>query len=205
MNLYEIYTSDSEALKIAKIAFPEFKKREVEIRPFKGPMRLDSYWSGGSRDYYAIVNLATYKKEEIPENGSGFTENTYRMSELPNNLAVVRFHLGGSYEAVTIYVNQENLINMLPPKTEELAWEELVVLVATRSLKPPTRYKEANYYTKITEKEYMEAKANLITKGYLNSAGAITQKGKNAAPFDQYSGLHSLRRNQTEPSSENNI
>lgn len=202
MNLYEIYTNDNEALRIARTAFPQFTGKSVEVEEFKGPMRLDSYWSGGSRDYYVLVNLETYKVAEVPENGSGFIDKTYQMSELPQNLAVVNYHIG-IHKSVTIYVNKENMIKMLPLSTDELSWAEKVVLVATRSLKssyggiPNYRMHTAKQDTGITEKEYLEAKEKLIKNGYLNAAGALTIKGKNAVPFTKYSALWALKKPQS--------
>ena len=177
------YTDAPEVKEIAKLAFPEYRGNKFSVTTFDGPMELRSYWDSGSRDYWAIVNLLNKRVKTVPENGSPYIRTVYKLSKLPPNFAVVRYYKG-RFEDITIYIGQENLSKMLPP-TNEISWEEKVVLSATRSLKssyagiPNYRFYEAHRDTGITEQEWNVAKSNLISKGMLNKAGAITNSGRN--------------------------
>lgn len=181
------YTSDSEIQELARIAYPDYHGRHFRIEEFTGPMNLSSYWGDGSRNYYVIMNLVTKKAEPIPQGGSGHGDTPYRMSSLPENIAVVEHTIYmGKDLGITFYVNKENLVKMLPDSGQELSWAEKVVLSATRSYKSSYagekeyRFKEALRETGITKKEWDEAKQSLIKKKMLNAAGAITNDGKNA-------------------------
>jgi hypothetical protein len=182
-----IHTKDIEALNMVKLVFPDFNKREVSIEEFHGPMRLDSYWDSGSREYWAIINLANKKHKVVPENGTPFSNGgkIYRMAVLPKNLAVIKWKKGG-YEYAAIYLNKENMNQLIPQTTEEIPWAERVVLSATRGLKSSYggvsnyRFVKAREETGITQQEWEAAKASLIGKRFLNAAGAITTDGRNA-------------------------
>jgi hypothetical protein len=183
----ETYYSDAPEIRdIVKIAFPSYNGKKFKVDTFSGPMRLDSYWDDGSRDYYAIVNMKTERSKPIPENGSMQGGKPFRISKLPAGFAVVRNSIvRGQDMGVTIYVNAENLSKMLPTP-DEVSWAEKVVLSATRSLKSSYagikdyRFQEALKDTGITKPEWDQAKETLIRKGFLNKSGAITDKGRNA-------------------------
>jgi hypothetical protein len=149
-------------------------------------MDLTSYWSGGSRDYYNVINMDNLKSVEIPQGGSGHGDVPYRVSTLPHNIAVVkRTYFQGKDLGIKIFVNPENLSKMLP-KQEDISWAEKVVLSATRSYKSSYggvkdyRFQQALRDTGITKQEWEEAKQSLIQKKMLNKAGAITNGGRNA-------------------------
>jgi hypothetical protein len=198
IKLKEILTKDNEAKRIANLTFPNFKGTTYEVLEFPGEMRLDSYWSDGSRNDWVIINLLTGKQKDIPENGTPFSNGgkIYKMKTLPPNFALVRHYIG-RIDRLTIYVNKENLTKMLPEKGNELSWIEKVVLVATRSLKNSyggetnIRFKRANRLFGITPEQWKEAQQSLIKKRMLNSAGAITMDGRNAAGHDQ---LHQIEQ-----------
>lgn len=193
MNESAYYSNAPEIRDIALKAFPDYNGRSFKVETFGGPMRLDSYWEGGSRDYYAIVNMNTGKVKQVPENGTPWSGKPWRISKLPPNFAVVRSHRG-RFQEITIYVNPENISKMLPAP-EELPWAEKVVLAATRSFKSSYMGRDRrdmanremeNIFAKdlgsthISKQEWDAAKQSLIQKGMLNKAGAITDKGRNA-------------------------
>jgi hypothetical protein len=180
------YTSAPEVQEIARAAFPDYNGKKFGVAAFEGPMNLASHWDGGSRIYYAVINLDTKKSAEIPQSGTMFDKETYRMTTLPPNMAVVAHSIfSGKDMGVTIYVNPESLTKMLPAP-DEVTWAEKVVLAATRGLKSSYagikdyRFREALKDTGITRVEWDQAKESLIQKGMLNKAGAIQDKGKNA-------------------------
>lgn len=180
----EYHTNKPEVKDIVNRAFPEYTGRDFVVKTFDGPMQLRSYWDEGSKDYWVIMNLANGKSKRIPENGSIQNPKVYKISKLPPNFVVVNYFTG-RIKRVTVYVGQENLTKMLPAPNE-VSWYEKVVLSATRSLKssyagiPDYRFYQANKDTGITKQEWDQAKQNLISKGMLNRAGAITNDGRNA-------------------------
>ncbi len=187
-----IHTDCPEVRALVARAFPDYKGRRFTVEVFQGPMALHSYWSGGSRDYFAFVSMAGLGRLGVPENGTPWNPPLGDLVELPPNVALIRRTMG-SYESVTIYVRPENLNSFSLPAPAELSRDERIVLIATRSLKNTyggrtnIRFTEANEYTGITEAAWKEAQKACQAKGYLNHAFAITDKGRNAVP-----GLESL-------------
>ena len=49
-----------------------YRKKTVRVEPYREGMSLNSYWSGGSRDYYSYVTLDGKIVETIPQNGTPF-------------------------------------------------------------------------------------------------------------------------------------
>jgi hypothetical protein len=100
---------------------------------------------------------------------------------------------------VTLYINDEDSEWLMGQKAlaePELDRDKKIVLLYTRSRKSSYggvsdyRFKEANSEAKITKEQWEDAKAWLIKNMYLNSAGAITVKGKNA--ITDIHGLYSI-------------
>lgn len=195
-------TQAEEVKEIALAAFPSYSGRKFTVAEFHGPKRLDSCWSEGSRDYFEFVNLESMRTHRVQENGTPWSNGgqILECAELPLNVALVQHTIArGKDLGITIFVNGANLSKLLPAPgaSVELSRNELVVLVATRSLKSSYagiknyRFHEANEITKINLHEWEEAKASLQAKRLLNAAGAITDEGRNAVPFGDYSDLHS--------------
>lgn len=181
-----MYISTPEVLALISRAFPAYNGKRIQIQPFCDPMHCTSYWSGGLRDYYAIIPLsdAYIGVAYIPENGTPFTTELGPLTELPVGFALVRL-TGGYRESVTVYVNPANLVAMLPAPVE-LSEHERTVLKYTSRLKSSYggisnyRFHEANQDTGISTESWEAAKASCILQGYLNKAGAITESGRNA-------------------------
>lgn len=181
----ETYYSDAPEIRdIAAKAFPGYSGKKFRVETFNGPMELRSYWDGGSRDYYVIVNMKNGRAKAVPENGAH--GNIFRISKLPDSFAIVKHTtFSGKDMGITIYVNPENMSKMLP-KQDDTEWAEKVVLSATRALKSSYagikdyRFHTALRDTGITKPEWDKAKEALIQKGMLNKAGAITDAGRNA-------------------------
>lgn len=69
----------SHALKsIVSRAFPTYKGRRLRLREFSGPTGTSSYWSGGSINYYMIVNLATNEVTSAPSGSYPWCQATDR-------------------------------------------------------------------------------------------------------------------------------
>ncbi len=152
------------------------------------PMRLDSNWESGSRDFYCFVNLLTKQVAQVQENGTRFSNDGVIMqcSDLPLNVCLVRNSVFcGKDAGITIYLKEENLTKMLPAPAE-LTKDQKIVLNATQSFKSSYggiknyRFYEANTKTGIDQNSWDQAKAELIAKSFLSSNGAITDAGRNA-------------------------
>jgi hypothetical protein len=152
------------------------------------PKTLNSYWDGGSREYYYFFDLKDGKMLTMPANHPMFDKVPNKLDHLPKGVILVNNTIFcGKELGLTFYVNQEDLAPLLPnpESTEELTQFDKIVLAATRGLKssyagiPDYRFSEAAKETGITKDEWQKAKENMINKGYLNKAGAITPKGRN--------------------------
>jgi len=187
-----------EVQELARRAFPDYTGRRFSVEPFTHPLTTPSYWDGGCRDYWCLVNLATNRTWMVPENGTPYVNRgkTFKVGRLPENVALVR-HYHGRFEAITIYLNPANIRADLLPQKPSLEWAQSVVLAATRGLKSSYagfknyRFHEARERTGITEAEWNSAKADCIAKDLLNRAGAIADDGRNAI---EWTRLETLKR-----------
>lgn len=192
---------DPIARQIAAKCFPSYSGKMFAVSVVESGMRTDSCWQGGSRNYWAVLQLSTMTVGYIPENGSGFGRYKQAIdTPLPApDFALVRHSIFcGKDTGIHIYLHADNGALMLP-KPVEISWAEKVVLVATRSLKSSYagisnyRFVEAKKDTGITAEEWETAKAALILRGLLDKRGAITVDGRNSAG-DCYLNLSSLAR-----------
>mgnify|MGYP001563450181 CR=1 FL=1 len=59
--------SAPEVKRVVTVAFPEYKKHNAYLSVFpEAGMNINSYWDGGSKDEYAIVDLATMTQKPMP-------------------------------------------------------------------------------------------------------------------------------------------
>jgi hypothetical protein len=188
-----IYTNNETVKDIAKTAYPSYNGKKFSVSVFpEGGMEINSYWGGGSRDYYCLVNLSTrpYRTMPLPSN-SAFERGKNTVNEitsLPDYVVLVRHCIfQGKDLGIRIFCSQLHFSQFLPPSVE-LSREEKIVLVATRTLKnsyggrTEIRFKEANYETKIERLAWNEARKSLIEKGCLRKNGSITNEGRNVCP-----------------------
>lgn len=192
-----MYINNADITRLVHAAFPDYNGRRTEIEPFTGPRTTQSYWCEGHRDYWALVNLITWKSFLIPENGTPFVNKgrSFRVGRLPENVALIRWSRG-RYERVTIYLHPANFrADMIQAPGAGLTWAQTVVLVATRNLKNThggrtnIRFASAHEETSITTDEWRDAQAQLISMGLLRSNGSITDEGRNRVPFNAFNNL----------------
>jgi len=152
-------------------------------------------WSGGSRDYYKAIELATGKA--IPLEGQSLAPWDNRSANtitLKPGYAIIEHTIFcGKDLGLTFYMHPENIAALLPAPIELTEIEKLV-LTTTRNYKSSyngrDRYDmakdDASYkQNKIapvfpTRAEWEGVKETLAEKGFLTKAGAITPKGRNA-------------------------
>lgn len=178
-----------EVRDIGLVAFPSYSGKRFKVQTLEGSIRLDSYWSGGSIDYWSFVDLATMKTRSVQENGTPFSNGRQieQLTELPFNVALVRHSIFcGKDMGLTVYVRPDQMSQIALPAPVELTREEKIVLCFTASLKSSYagiknyRFHEAHEDTGITLEAWESSKGALITRGLLNKAGAITEDGRNA-------------------------
>ena len=176
-----IHTRAPEIVQVLKTAFPEYNGHKFQLKTLTNGLSVGSYWSGGSRSYFKLVNLATLKTMNVPESRKPIIANN-----VPDGVALAQHDIFcGKDMGLILHVLPSNLSRLLVNKVE-LMWTEKVVLTATRSLKSSYagiknfRYIEASRQTGITSDEWDEAEQRLKDRKLLNKAGAITLDGKNA-------------------------
>lgn len=59
-------TSAPEVKAVMLTAFPGYRKQTVTLSVFNGGVTLNSYWDGGTRSEFAVVELATLKRKSLP-------------------------------------------------------------------------------------------------------------------------------------------
>lgn len=158
-----------------------------------------SIWDHGSRTTYHGIDLVTGETFAV-----GFAHldpwhkdrKAVEVTLAPGKAVVEHCIAAGTDMGLHFYVHPANAATLLPAKVELTEMEKLV-LTATRSFK--ASYNGRDRYTMAAEehnwshrknpapfptREQWEAtKAALVVGGYLNKAGAITVKGRNAVPF----------------------
>ena len=139
-------------------------------------------WSSGSRDTYEAIELATGRAVPASDNMSAPWDKTRadRQIELKSGLAVVKHTMfQGKDLGLTYFVHPSDAVALLPPTDDEVTPTERKVLAIIGGIKSGYR---ADYFRKagISDAELEAIKVSLIKRDYLNKAGAITTKGRNA-------------------------
>lgn len=149
-------------------------------------------WCGGSRDSYSAIELASGNQLPLPgqESSPWNAARREHIVTLKPGFAIVRHTtFSGKDMGLTFYLHPDNAAAMLPPPSQ-LSAHETIVLTATRQYKSSyngqDRYDIAKPYGRDalalypSREQWEIAKAKLIAAGFLNKAGAITVKGRNA-------------------------
>lgn len=179
-----VYSEDAVLRRMVDATGEHVPKGRIQVKEFH-PVHPTSYWSGGSRDYWFLCDLATGKlSSPVVENGSGFTPDVPKIESLPEGVALLKV-TKSAWTNATVYVRPENLAPLLPTPKDELSEDEVVVLVCTASLKAFARRENAarcwgvRLPNDTTSRRWDEAVASLRRKGLVDSRGAITMEGRN--------------------------
>ncbi|MCP4262798.1 MAG: hypothetical protein GY774_35615 [Planctomycetes bacterium] len=186
MKTYYISKPDETMRQIVSATFPDYNGKKFHLSTCI-PSRLDSYWSGGSRDYFAFYHLDEHKSFSVHSNHPAFESGQPRnLESLPERiLLVMRSYFCGKDSGITIYANECDLAKMLPAPSD-ITDHERIVLKYTSALKNTyagqkhVRFKEANRETGISRDQWIEAQITGITKGLLRKNRSITPDGRNA-------------------------
>lgn len=98
-----------EVKRVVLAAFPSYRKHNAWLSAFpESGMNVNSYWDGGSKDEYAIVDLATMRTKPMPSSTHPYFDvarygiqgsndlvevsdrGNITLKQLPENFAIVR-------------------------------------------------------------------------------------------------------------------
>lgn len=187
MTVYHIDKPDSFFMAIVKATFPSYTGRKFKISTLV-PLRLDSYWDGGSKDSFAFYCLPTTNIATVKSNHPAFEPNNpSKLDKLPRGMLLVKHnYFRGKDMGITVYVNKEDISDMMLTEPSNITPDDRIVLGYTSGYKSSYagiknyRFHEAHRSTGITEEQWNTAKAFLIVSKHLMKNGAITPKGRNA-------------------------
>lgn len=139
-------------------------------------------WSGGSRETYQAIELATGRSIAASDNVSApwDKERKDQRIALRSGFAVVKSTMFcGKDLGLTFFVHPADAVKLLPPTDDEITPTERKVLGIIHCYKSSYR---AEYYRRagIKSAEVEAIKTGLYKRGYLTKSGAITPKGSNA-------------------------
>jgi hypothetical protein len=121
--------------RVITTAFPGYKKQRAFLSAFgEHGVSINSYWGGGSRDYYAIVDLRTMTTRPLPTSTHPYFEVAARglanqendvvsvdhvgnvtLKILPEGFALVRTGIFcGKPSTAHVYLNPANFAKLLP-------------------------------------------------------------------------------------------
>lgn len=183
---YWVEKPDAFIKEIIANTFGDYNGKMIQISNCI-PSELRSYWDGGSKTYYSFFNLSTKEVQSVASNHPFFDRGKpFHLERLPLGFVIVsRSYFCGKDMGITIYANEEDTVKMIEAP-EEVSLDEKIVLEATAHYKNSyageknIRFKRAKSDTGISSEEWEAAKSLLIKKKFLNKAGAITPKGRNA-------------------------
>jgi hypothetical protein len=87
--------SAPEVKRVITAAFPGYKKHKAILGTFpESGLNINSYWDGGSKDEYAIVELATMNRKAMPTSTHPFFDIAARGMANQSNGIVETDHVG---------------------------------------------------------------------------------------------------------------
>jgi hypothetical protein len=121
-NAIKVSITDPLVRAILAASFPQYRGRKIKIVAQTRPLNCKSYWDGGSRDYFSFVHLGTMKSAEMPAQSA--YDRDIRGAEsvtLPVGVICVEHSIFcGKDIGISIHVNPENLVSMLPGNHQAL-------------------------------------------------------------------------------------
>lgn len=73
-----VLSKNKEVRDVVRAAFPSYRKLRAYISVWPGSININSYWSGGSRDEYAVVELSTMRRHLMPTRSHPYFEVVHR-------------------------------------------------------------------------------------------------------------------------------
>ncbi len=81
--------------RVVTAAFPGYKKHRAYVSVFNGGVNINSYWDGGSRDEYAIVELETLQRRALPTSSHPYFDVARKGLVDVETAAISVNHIGG--------------------------------------------------------------------------------------------------------------
>jgi hypothetical protein len=123
-----------EVKAVVLAAFPSYRKQNVFLSAFGGGLSINSYWDGGSRSEFAVVELASLQRKSLPTRthphfdvavrGLASAENAdiavdgagnITLNRLPEGFALVAAGtFCGKAATAHVYMNPANIARLLP-------------------------------------------------------------------------------------------
>ena len=140
-------------------------------------------WSGGSRERYIAVELASGKMIALPDQDSAPWDSNRTTREIPlkPGFAILRTSVFcGKNMGLTYFVHPDDIVKLVPDNSSvalcDIEKRVLRIISGYKAFARNDEFRRAG----IELGEADAIKARLISLGLLNKAGAITVKGKNA-------------------------
>lgn len=175
----------------------------VNVQVHEQPgMRMESYWAGGTRSEFTVVDTRSDGTWVAPENGSGFTPREDIVAEAvgkelprPGMVVLETGWFCGKDRGLTIHIHKDDVVVGLLPAAEVLTPDERDVLGVVAGLKAHARVEElarkmepgGQWNPKVLRRaqELMQATIPVLaSKGLVtvNARGAVsvTVKGRNS-------------------------
>lgn len=74
--------------RIVDATFPEYRGRNIQLRLWTGPRRLENYWDGGTRSYWRMIDTRT-GRIGTPTNDNPFQADAHAEADLPEGWIAV--------------------------------------------------------------------------------------------------------------------
>lgn len=122
-----------EVKAIVNAAFPSYKKHKASISTFYEGFNINSYWDGGSKGEYAIVDMVTMQRKALPSRSHPYFDiaakglanqsndivetdhvGNVKLKILPEGYALVQAgFFCGKPATACVYVNPSNLAKLI--------------------------------------------------------------------------------------------
>jgi hypothetical protein len=86
--------SAPEVKAVVLAAFPAYRKQNAFLSAFGGGLSINSYWDGGSRTEFAVVELASLQRKSLPTRTHPYFDITVRGLANTENADVEVDHVG---------------------------------------------------------------------------------------------------------------
>lgn len=138
MTQYIKLSTAPEIKRLITAAFPNYRKTTASLQAFpEHGVNINSYWDGGSRDEYALVEISTGRRKSLPTAshpyydiaGQGLLNadspdvsvdhvGNVRLKRLPEGIALISAGtFCGKPATAGVYLAAENIAKLLPAKT----------------------------------------------------------------------------------------
>lgn len=95
--VYVELKNNPELKRIIQAAFPNYKKRTASFRVFTGKRNVNSYWDGGSRSEFVLIELATMRRKPLPTASHPFYDISSKGLTNQKAEAIETDHVGNVY------------------------------------------------------------------------------------------------------------